>query len=65
MSVPILYVGGVLSELAYSLRVFRAYGIRIWELPFVVMLSLYVHLLETPGMIAALRDEPPPQTVYR
>jgi len=64
-SLPIVAFGRTTSNLTRCLRLHRLYDVRWYELPAVLALSVFVHLLELPGMFRAVRRQPIEQTAYR
>ena len=65
VSVPLLVVAKTLDGWWDCLRCARAYGVRGYELPAVLLLAVWVHLLEAPGMALAFRGAAIEHTAYR
>jgi hypothetical protein len=60
LSIPIFLVARLSKAYWYALRFHRRYGIRWFELPAVFVLAVRGSLREVPGMLRAVRDQPPP-----
>jgi glycosyltransferase involved in cell wall biosynthesis len=65
LSIPILYLGRLLQAWWVCLRQYRNYGITWYQLPYTLALAPIAFSQEIPGMIAALRKRPLPDTAYR
>lgn len=65
LSIPAMVLGKTWISWGLSLRLYRHYGLRRYELPVVLGLAAVVHLLEASGMWHALRGEDLPATDYR
>jgi len=64
-SIPIFVGVRLLKGCWNALRFYPRYGVRWFELPAVFALALKGCLREVPGMLRAVRDEPPPETLFR
>jgi hypothetical protein len=64
-SVPIFFFVRLSKTCWHALRFHSHYGVRWFELPAVLLLALQGSAYEVPGMLRAVRDEPPPQTLFR
>lgn len=53
VSIPLILAGKVLDSWQDCVRCGPAYGIRWWQLPAAMFVSIAVHLLEVPGMLRA------------
>lgn len=62
--VPLL-TGKILTSWWDCIRCGRAYGIRWYELPVVMMASVGINLLEVPGMLTAFRNGSISETYFR
>jgi len=62
--VPLL-TGKILTSWWDCIRCGRAYGIRWYELPVVMMASVGINLLELPGMLTAFRNDSLTETCFR
>jgi hypothetical protein len=63
--VPLMVLGRFAMSLRACLTVGHHYGVRPWQVPFALALAAFVHVLEIPGYLTGLRNEPIPETVYR
>jgi glycosyltransferase involved in cell wall biosynthesis len=64
-ALPLLVAAKTLDGWWDCLRCARAYGVRGFELPAVLALATWVHLLEAPGMALAFRGGTIAETAYR
>lgn len=65
LSLPVFAAGKLLDRAGDCFRCSRAYGIRWWEQPVLLLLAAAVQILEVPGMVRALRGGAAPETRYR
>lgn len=65
LSLPIFFFGRLLKQCLQAVRYRRVYGVRWYELPGVFVLAVAGSLMEVPGMLRAVRGEPPPHTSFR
>lgn len=65
LSLPLMLVARTLHEWRISFRNAANYGVRWYELPVPLALSVFLRGWEIPGMIAALRDRTVWDTAYR
>ncbi len=65
LSVPLYSAARTLASLRNTLLFGRHYGVRWFELPLAWGLAVVVHLMEVPGMVAALRGREIERTAYR
>ena len=65
LSVPIFFVGRLLRSWRNSLRYYRRYDVRAWELPAVFVYAVIGGVMEIPGMLRAVRGQPPHATRFR
>lgn len=65
LSLPIFFGGRLLKGWMRALRWWPDYGIRWYEVPSIFAIAICGCLLEIPGMVRALRGEPPPATLFR
>jgi hypothetical protein len=65
LSMPLIFGGSLLQSCWKSLRFYRDYGIRWYQIPVVMLYAVVVHGLEIPGMIRGIRDQPILKTDYR
>ena len=65
LSIPIIVTARVAESWIRVLRFFRTYGLRWYEVPLVLGLSIVLHLEEIPGMICAFQGHPITETAYR
>lgn len=63
--IPIMVAAKTLDNWADCLRCAHHYGVRWYELPVAMALSVVLHLMEIPGMIRAFRGGPLTRTAYR
>jgi hypothetical protein len=64
-SIPFYFVARIAESWLRSIRFYRSYGLRWYELPGVLGLAVGVHVMEVPGMITALRGREISHTAYR
>jgi hypothetical protein len=64
-SIPLFVAGKTLDNWWDCLRCGPAYGLRWHEYPAAFGLAVVLHLMEVPGMVAALRGRELTDTVYR
>lgn len=65
LSIPPLYLYRVTDRLTRALPLLRHFGLSWWDAPLVIGLTLYVHALEIPGMVRALRGLDAGHSAYR
>lgn len=65
LSIPLFVAGKCLSTWADCFRAFRAYGVRLHELPAALALAPVVHAIEAIGMWAAFDGRSLERTAYR
>jgi len=64
-SVPVFFGVRLLKTCWHALRFYPQYGVRWFELPGVFVLAVKGSVQEIPGMVRAVRDETPPETLFR
>jgi cellulose synthase/poly-beta-1,6-N-acetylglucosamine synthase-like glycosyltransferase len=65
LSIPIIVPARIVESWIRALRFYRSYGIRWYEIPLVLSLSVVLHIEEIPGMISAFQGHPITETAYR
>jgi hypothetical protein len=65
ISIPMIVAGKTFDNWRDCLRCARHYGVRWYQVPFAMALSVVLHLMELPGMIRAFRGLPLTRTAYR
>jgi hypothetical protein len=65
LSVAIFFLARLGKGWARTLRDWRGYGIRWYEVPRVLLLAITGCVNELPGMLRAVRGQPPPETGFR
>jgi hypothetical protein len=65
LSVPLVFFARILESWWRTIRFYRTYGVRWYELPLVFGLAIGVHIMEIPGMISAVQRRPITETAYR
>lgn len=65
LAIPLIVAGKTLDSVSDSLRCFRYYNVKSYELPLALALSVVTHILEIPGMLAAYRGKALGKTAYR
>lgn len=65
VSIPVFVAGKCLATWGDCLRAFRAYGVRLHELPLALALAPVLHAIEAAGMWAAFAGRPLRETAYR
>jgi hypothetical protein len=65
LSVPLIFFARIFESWWRTLRFYRTYGVRWYELPLVFGLAIVVHIMEIPGMVSAVRRRPITETAYR
>ncbi len=64
-AIPVIVVGRTLKDWKHTLRCWRPFGLRPWEIPVSLLISGVVHTLEIPGMLAAYRGRALGKSAYR
>lgn len=64
-SIPLFVAAKCLSTWSDCVRAFRAYGVRLYELPVALVLAPVLHAVEAGGMWAAFAGRPIGRTAYR
>jgi hypothetical protein len=64
-SIPVFAAGKCVATWGDCLRAYRAYDVRLHELPVALALAPVVHAIETTGMWAAFGGRPLERTAYR
>ena len=64
-SIPLFVAGKTLDSWRDCLRCARHYGVRWYELPAALALSVVVHAMEAPGMVRAFERRTLTTTAYR
>jgi len=64
-AVPVVVAGKMLDSVLDSLRCYRHYGVRRFELPLAWAMVAVTHVMEIPGMLAAYKGETPGTTAFR
>lgn len=65
LSIPIFFLARTVKGWRHALRYRRYFGVRRYELPAVFALAVSGCLAEIPGMLRAVRGEPPPPSRFR
>lgn len=65
LSVGIFFAARMLKGWLNAARYRRVYGVRWYELPGVFALGIVGSAMEIPGMVRAVRGQPPPPTKFR
>ena len=65
LAIPLIAAAKTLDNWADCLRCAHHYGVRWYELPIALTLSVWLHLMEISGMIQAFRGRPITRTKYR
>lgn len=65
VSIPLFVAGKCVATWGDCLRAFRAYRVRLYELPVALALAPVVHAIEATGMWAAFAGRPLGRTAYR
>ncbi len=65
LSVAVFFFGRVVKAWFNAARYWSTYGIRWFELPAVFALGVVGCAMEVPGMVRAVRHDPPPETRFR
>lgn len=63
--IPLIVIGKTFDSFRDCFRCFRSYGVRLWELPLALSLSVALHFAEIPGMLAAYRGRTLGTSAYR
>ena len=65
LSIPIAIGGRIVNSCRLALQNARAYEVSWFELPAVAVLALAACTMEAPGMLRAIRGQPPADSSYR
>ncbi len=65
VAIPAIVVGRILKDWKHTLRCWRQFGLRPWEIPVSFVLSGVIHMLEIPGMLSAYQGRSLGESAYR
>ena len=63
-SIPLMVIARTIHEWRICFRNAAHYGVRAYEIPLGMALSVFLRFWEIPGMLDAVRERPVPQTAY-
>ncbi|MBM3991403.1 MAG: glycosyltransferase [Planctomycetes bacterium] len=65
IAIPLIVAGKIWNNMRDSLRCYRQYDVKTYELPLALWYNFVVHLFEIPGMLAAYRGESVGPSAFR
>mgnify|MGYP001201333163 CR=1 FL=1 len=64
-AIPLIVIGKTVDSIRDCFRCFRQYNVKLYELPLALAMTVLMHVLESPGMMAAYRGQAIGATAYR